>query len=234
MVKSLIFDFDGVIIDTESTEFQTWQEVYREHGCELRLDVWVDCVGRPRDYFDPYAYLEKLSGTTLDRDYISKKRRARTHELNQARKILPGVENYIAHAKRSGLGLGVASSSDRNWVQGHLERLGLMRFFDVLICAEDTWLHKPEPAPYLAVVDRLQCHPYEALAFEDSPNGIMSAKTAGLFCVAVPNPVTRSLDMDMADILIDSLETLSLEQLIIEVMQRGGGSSRGPSGWRVE
>ena len=95
-----------------------------------------------------------------------------------------------------------------------------MGFFDVLICAEDTTSHKPEPGPYLAALSKLGCQPREGLAFEDSPNGILSAKAAGLFCVAVPNPVTRGLALDRADLLVDSLDALSLEELMEKIQKR--------------
>ena len=214
MISNLIFDFDGIIIDTESTEFISWQEIFHEHGCELKQEVWVDCIGRPHGYFDPFAHLEELTRQVVDRDALSSKRRTRVKALNNAMPILPGIENLIAEAKERNFGIGVVSSSTRSWVHGHLDRLGLLPDFDAIICKEDTLRHKPDPDPYLAVLDQLKSRPNQAVVFEDSPPGIHSAKAAGILCVLIPSPMTRHMAFDMADLHLESLADISLEFLL--------------------
>jgi HAD superfamily hydrolase (TIGR01509 family) len=216
-IRALIFDFDGLILDTESTEFQGWQELYVAHGCELTPDLYVDCIGRPNGHFDFYSHLEQLSGTPIDRDAIRARRRARLAELNLLLPVLPGVVSYLEDAQRLGLKIGLASSSSRVWVHGHLERLGLIEFFNVTKCVEDTGTHKPDPGPYLAVLDALNIAPGEAVAFEDAPHGIASAKAAGILCVAVPNPMTRGLSLNQADYQLSSLGAMSLEELMVRL-----------------
>jgi HAD superfamily hydrolase (TIGR01509 family) len=127
------------------------------------------------------------------------------------------VLQYIADAKRLGLKLAVASSSDRAWVERHLERLGLLKEFDCIKCAEDVEQVKPNPDLYLAVLDELGLRALEAIALEDSPKGITSAKAAGVFCVAVPNALTRQLATDHADLRLDSLAEVPLEALISRI-----------------
>jgi HAD superfamily hydrolase (TIGR01509 family) len=151
-------------------------------------------------------------------------RRQRYSELLQAQSILPGVSEYIAEAKRLGLRLGVASSSSRRWVVGHLTDLGLSAHFDCIKCRDDVACVKPDPALYQAAVQALGVPPQEAMALEDSPNGITAAKRAGLYCVAVPNPLTRQLSLAHADFLLNSLADLPLERLLLEVMRNGVGS----------
>jgi HAD superfamily hydrolase (TIGR01509 family) len=216
-IRALIFDFDGLIVDTESTEFQGWQELYTAHGCDLSPDVYVDCIGRPNGHFDFYSHLEKVSGTRIDRDAVRARRRARLAELNLLLPVLPGVLSYLEDAQRLGLKIGLASSSSRAWVHGHLERLGLFEFFGVTKCVEDTGTHKPDPGPYVAVLDALNISAPEAIAFEDAPHGIVSAKAAGITCVAVPNPMTRNLPLDRADYQLSSLAAMSLEELMVEL-----------------
>ena len=126
----------------------------------------------------------------------------------------PGVRDYLDAARRLGLGLAVASSSSRRWVAGHLERLGLADRFDVLRCAEDVTRVKPHPDLYVAALKALGAAPVAAIALEDSPNGVLAAKRAGLFCVAVPNPLTAKLDLTAADILLASLDELPLPALL--------------------
>jgi beta-phosphoglucomutase-like phosphatase (HAD superfamily) len=105
-------------------------------------------------------------------------------------------------------------------VHGHLARLGLLEHFHVTRCFEDTDAHKPDPAPYLAVLDHLGVPAHEAVAFEDSPNGVTSAKAAGIFCVAVPNPVTRLLSLDHADHRMESLADERLAAVLSRVISR--------------
>lgn len=213
-ILAVVFDFDGLIVDTESTDFQSWQEVFTALGCELSLDVWADCVGRPAGHFDPLAHLERLSRVPIDRDRIREQRSARLRDLNLRQPVLPGVLAYLGTARDLGLKIGLASSSDRAWVRGHLGRLGLLHCFDAIKCLEDTGAHKPDPAPYLAVLEVLKVAPREAVAFEDSPHGVAAAKAAGLLCVAVANPVTRRLDLSYADHRLDSLASLPLPTLL--------------------
>jgi HAD superfamily hydrolase (TIGR01509 family) len=216
-IQALIFDFDGLILDTESTEYQSWQELFADHGCRLSLDLWVDCIGRPRGYFDFYTHLKEMKGTATDREQIRIQRHTRVRELNLLQPIQPGVVNYLQEARQLGLKIGLASSSSRVWVHGHLERLALYQYFTVTKCVEDTGTHKPDPGPYLAALDALNVLPSEAVAFEDSPNGIASAKAAGILCVAVPNPMTQLLQLDHADYRLDSFASMPLQDLLIQL-----------------
>jgi HAD superfamily hydrolase (TIGR01509 family) len=218
-IRALIFDFDGLILDTESTEYQSWQELFTTHGCQLSLDRWIDCIGRPRGYFDFYTHLEEMKGVVIDREQIRTERHARVRELNFLQPIQPGVVNYLQDARSLGFKIGLASSSSRVWVRGHLERLALYHYFAATKCVEDTGTHKPDPGPYLAVLDALSVLANEAVAFEDSPNGIASAKAAGILCVAVPNPLTQQLQLDHADYRLESFASLSLQQLLIELTE---------------
>jgi HAD superfamily hydrolase (TIGR01509 family) len=219
MIRALIFDFDGLILDTEVPEFQTWQETYRTHGCELPFDLWATAIGTVGG-FDPYDHLETQLQRRLDREALRLAHRQRCDARIQVQTVLPGVHDYIAAARQCGLQLGVASSSSRAWVHGHLTRLELHSHFGCITCRDDGHLPKPDPALYLAALEALAVRPEEAIALEDSPNGILAAKRAGMFCVAVPNPLTRQLSLEHADLQLPSLTALSLAQLL-ETFQPG-------------
>ena len=221
-MQGLIFDFDGLIVDTELPAFQTWQEIYQAYGCALPLSTYATCIGSP-GAFDPHAYLEAQLGRLLDREEIRARRRQRYIELTEAQSPLPGVQDYITQAKRLGLKLGVASSSPRDWVADHLSQFRLREHFDSIKCADDAMRTKPDPELYQLVLDALDLRADQAIALEDSPNGVLAAKRAGIFCVAVPNAVTRQLSLDQADLRLTSLADLSLEQLLAQVRSTGQG-----------
>lgn len=214
MIRALVFDFDGLILETETPSYETWAEIYREHGHELPLDRWFDYIGREGGYFDAADHLAALVGEGFDRDAARKRRDARKTELIAALDVMVGVREYVADGKRMGLRLGVASSSSRAWVLGHLERLRLHADWDAVRTRDDVARTKPAPDLYLAVVEALGVRPRDAVAFEDSKNGIAAAKEAGLRCVAVPNALTASMDLSRADLRLATLAQTPLEELL--------------------
>ena len=217
-IRGLLFDFDGLLVDTETPSRLAYEELYREHGHELPLDKWATLVGTIGAEFDPDAHLEELVGRALDREEMAKRLRDREHELCDLEDLRPGVEGYFADAERLGLRTAVVSSSDSQWITRHLGRLGRLEGLDAVVAANgDTRRAKPRPDLYLEALERLGLRPDEAIAFEDSANGIRAAKTAGLFCVAVPNPITETFALDEADLLLGSLEELRLDDLLARV-----------------
>jgi HAD superfamily hydrolase (TIGR01509 family) len=213
LIRALIFDFDGLILDTEGPIYQSWAEVYVAHGVDLPFDQWVKTVGSSNDAFHPQHHLEERIGSKLPQEVLDRRIERRV-ELVLAQPLLAGVADLVASAAARGLKLGVASSSSREWVTGHLERLGLLTPFDCLRCRDDVEHVKPEPDLYVAVLDCLGVAAGEAVAIEDSPNGILAAKRAGLRCVAVPNPLTAGLDLSGADVRLGSLADVTLSELL--------------------
>lgn len=222
MIRALIFDFDGLILDTEGPVYQSWQEVYRDHGVELPFEKWVQIVGSTTAGFHPQHHLEERLGRALPKEVVERRMERRT-ELVLAQQMLPGVVQLIDSARAAGLKIGLASSSTGDWVSGHLARLGILDRFDCMRCRDDVAHAKPQPDLYLAVLDCLHMSPSEAIAIEDSPNGITAAKQAGLKCVAIPNPITAQLDLSQADVVIRSLADVTLAQLLDRLGPRDEG-----------
>ena len=214
MVNALIFDFDGVILDTETPDFSTWQEVFRDHGTELDRSVWTSLIGRGHGAFDMYGHLEERAARTVDREPVGIERRRRYLELVASNPLLPGVLDYVLGAKRIGLKLGLASSASRNWVDGHLTARDLIHHFDCIKGSDDVANVKPDPELYLSALEQLDARAESSMAIEDSPVGVAAAKAAGLFCVAVPNPMTTGLPLEEADLVLDSLANVTLDALV--------------------
>ena len=217
MLRAVVFDFDGLILETEAADFQSWQDIYQLHGTDLALATWLPYIGAGHSSikFDIYAHLEAQVGKALDRDKIRTMRRARYAELVAEQPLLPGVQERIAEALRLNLGLAVASSSSRDWVVNHLTRLGLFSSFSVVVTGDEVRYTKPDPELYLLALERLGVQASEALALEDSPNGVLAAKRAGLCCIAVPNPLTCHLSFEWADVRLPSLSELSLQEWLM-------------------
>ncbi len=220
MFEALIFDFDGLVIDTEMPQYRAWRTIYAEHGHDLPIDHWVACLGRGPDTYDFYGQLERWTGEPLDRQALRDRKDALAGEAIAAEPIRPGVERYLADAPGLGLKLAVASGSRRFWVEGHLRRLGLREHFGVVVTNEDTERHKPDPDPFLETARRMGVDPARCVVLEDSPNGLLAAKAAGMVGVAVPTAMTAPLDLSAAALRIGSLADLSLAQLLEQAGRR--------------
>ena len=219
-VNALLFDFDGTIVDTESAAYRSWQELFGAHGQSLALDRWVAAVGT-LDGFDPLDELERLVGAPVDRASVEAQQLERERELGERELMRAGVPEYLEQARQSGLGVGIVTSSSTTWVTRHLERLNLADRWNCIVAANgDAAIAKPRPTLYLRALELLELEPGEAVAIEDSPNGVRAAKAAGLYCVAVPNPVTAGLDLSAADLVVEALTDLQLDELLSRAGQR--------------
>ena len=212
--KAIVFDFDGLIVDTEVPEYQAWLGVFRSHGVDLPLSVWTPHIGGGHDRFNIYDHLAELTGRPVDRDEVRSQHRAAFAALFEQAVPLPGVEDCITSARERGMRIGIASSSTHRWVDPKLEQIGLADAFDTVVCSDDVGSSKPNPASYLKALSGLRVTPDEAFALEDSPTGVQGAKNADLLCVAVPGPMTRDHSYDHADLRIESLADVPLEQLM--------------------
>jgi HAD superfamily hydrolase (TIGR01509 family) len=213
-IKALVFDFDGLIVDTEVPIFRAWQRIYREHGHELPLDRWLTIIGTSSREFDPVKELGDRIGENVDEAALDTLERLYYAEGTALQQLLPGVAEYLVVAHRLGLKTAIASSSTKKWVMEHLERFGIGGHFDAIVCREDVKNTKPDPELYRTALQRLGVQPDEAIALEDSTNGILAAKAAGLYCVVVPNLLTADLDLTEADLRLLSLEAMPLPTLL--------------------
>jgi HAD superfamily hydrolase (TIGR01509 family) len=218
LIRAVVFDFDGLILDTEEPVYRSWLEVYEALGQELPFEQWVQTVGSSTTGFHPQHHLEERLGRPLAKEVLDRRIERRT-ELVLAKKLLPGVVERIDEAHALGLKVGVASSSSTEWVRGHLARLGILERFDCMRCRDDVANVKPEPDLYLSVLVCLGVPASSAIAIEDSPNGVAAAKRAGMRCVAIPNSITARLDLSAADVLLASLADVTLPELLSKLAE---------------
>lgn len=214
-LQALIFDFDGLILDTETPEVRAWQRVFRARGAEFPDAWWMHAIGRGAEQIteSPCDLLDRQLGYPCERREVEAEYQRLRMSAIEAADTLPGVRELISEARESGLRLGIASSSKHSWVDRHLQRLGLHDHFGAILCADDVEKAKPFPDLYLRACERLDVVPHHATALEDSPNGIRAAKAAGLWCVAIPNPCTIQLNLSEADHQVNSAMELDVSFL---------------------
>lgn len=219
-IQALVFDFDGLILDTEEPIFRAWQSVYQEYGVQLDLAEWEHTIGSADVDWQPMTALEQKLGRSVDHQLVEQRQLRLQTELIERLDPLPGVLEYLQAAHRLGIKVGLASSSSFSWVVGHLDRLGLTRYFETIRTSNDVQRTKPDPELYLSALDGLDVLPSQAVAFEDSLNGVCSAKRAGMYCVAVPSALTHHMDLTQADVRLESLATEPLSSLLDRILMR--------------
>ena len=212
MIHALIFDFDGLILDTETPLIDSFADVHANHGVPFDRSALIYSVGRADYAFDPWHGFSPHA----DRAALEIERRARKDALLLQQPILPGVVALLDAARARHLRVGLASNSEHTWVDPNLARLGLLDRFEFLACRGDTPSPKPEPDLYKLVLNRFGLRGHEAIAFEDSHAGTLAAKRANLWVVAVPNPSTAHHDLSPADLKLGSLAEVTLDQLVLK------------------
>ncbi len=213
-VKAFIFDFDGLILDSETPVYDAWKEIFQDYGVDLSFSIWQCTVGTSRDAFDPVLYLEEQIGRPLNRKQLNQRQIIRSYENILDKDALPGVISFLDEALRRGIKMAVASSSTTDWVFCNLVRLDIANRFDVICCGDEVKKVKPEPDLFLLAAGLLNLTPDEVIVLEDSPLGITAARTAGMYCVAVPNPVTLSMSINHADLVINSLAETYMDYIL--------------------
>jgi HAD superfamily hydrolase (TIGR01509 family) len=211
MIRALVFDFDGLILDTESALIGAYADVHAAHGVPFDEAHFLRSVGHADYAFDPWHAFEKRA----DRVALEVERRAQNRDRDLGLQILPGVIPLMDEARAADLLVGLASNSQHDHCERHLARIGLLDRFAFLACREDVPSPKPEPDLYKLVLNRFGLRGHEAIAFEDSHTGSLAAKRAGLFVVAVPNPSTAHHDFAHVDLQVSSLEEISLRDLSV-------------------
>ncbi|WP_308013840.1 HAD family hydrolase [Streptantibioticus parmotrematis] len=211
-VEAVVFDHDGTLVDSITPDYEACSQVFREYGAELPAAVWAaDVCGNTDGYPALFARLAESIG----RHDAAARMRERLSELWAASllpgsvPLMPAVRDVLDGLRESGVRLAVASAAPRTWVTGCLEHHRLLDRFQAVVAAEDVERRKPAPDAYLAAAARLGVPPERCVAVEDSLTGVDAALAAGMRVIAVPTPVTRSLDYSRADHVLPGLGGLT-------------------------
>lgn len=206
--RALLYDFDGLIVDTEWPIYQAWLKTFQDHGHALPLEVFNQCIGTDFETWSPKTHLESLTGAPIEWSSLDDARQASIEKNLEGAQAMTGIPEAVEWGRKSGFLMGVVSSSSHRWVDGWLSKIDLLDHFDITVCRDDAPRIKPAPDLYLEAAQRLRIDPASCLVIEDSVNGIKAAKAAGMANVAIPNRVTSCCDFSLADHLIGSAREL--------------------------
>lgn len=216
MVKVIIFDFDGLVFDTETYDLESFQELYKRYNVGFPLEEWINSIGSSLQ-LDPYEQL-LINFPEASRDSIRIERSNLYQELLEGKSPRKGVEDYLKRAKQLGIKTALASSSTRSWVDYHIKKIGIEAYFDYICTSDDVKNVKPEPELYNKVLSYFDIKPKEALVFEDSPNGSLASIRAGVPCIIVPNETTKLLKFDERVALrLSSKKDMTLDEVLEEL-----------------
>jgi len=220
-VQAVVFDFDGLLMDTETTMVESWRAEWAHHGLELDLEeFWPGHGGDISE--DRYAILAAAVGAGFDRTASHARRTAHRDRMHTELDFRPGIRDWVTTARELGLRVAIASSSPRPWVLGHLERVDAAGLFDLIVTGDEVSTHKPDPAIYQLALRRLDVPGEVAVAVEDTAHGVAAAQAAGMPAVAIPNPYVDPAAVAAADLVLGSADQLLLSELLLSVGTRSG------------
>lgn len=228
-IQAVIFDFDGLLMDTESTSIASWQREWGRWGLELDRETFFAPHGG--DITEQrYEALAAAVGASYDREISHTRRTQDRDELNAALVLADGLEEWLAEARTIGLRTAVASSSDVAWVEQFLRRVGVVDEFDVVVGGDLVAAHKPAPDVYRLALTRLGMDGHQAVAVEDTPHGVDAAHAAGLPCIAIPNPHVAADRVSHAEVILQSAAMCTLIEALDKVRAAETLSSSQDSG----
>ncbi len=217
MKQAVIFDLDGVIVDSEPLHKEAWKRIFKEEGIELNEEDLKDSIGTTNHILLKKVLAEKNLKVDFKEWY---KRKAEEYKvlLRKKSRSFPGVSALIKKLNRKYL-LAIASSSWRENINFVLNKLALKGYFKIIIGRENVENHKPHPEIYLLAAEKLNVPPERSIVIEDSVVGVEAAKTAGMRCIAVCNSYPQER-LKKADLVVNSLKEAEITRFIDNAFKR--------------
>jgi len=213
-LAAVIFDFDGIVLDSETPEYESHRRIYERSGIELTVDEWCGVIGTWSEGHDE-QWFRKLCAQSADaptRDAYFAERRRIFEEIVPAGPMR-GIRDLLLTLGEAGIPAAVASSAPARWVVGAVERIGLRPLFGAVVTGDEVAHRKPAPDVYLEAARRLGVDPLRSVAIEDSGPGIKAARAAGMKAVAIPHWLTERHDLSGADLTVAHAGELTLDRL---------------------
>jgi beta-phosphoglucomutase len=209
---AVVFDMDGVLLDSEPLHHEVLNAVLAAEGCELSFEQYRPYIGTTLEYTWT-DLIERLSLTGPIASYIARYDEGILEGYRRHSELAPGAYALLETLTRLGIRRAVASSSQTSWVETCLQTMGVRDFFEVVVTGEMVTRSKPDPEIYRLAATRLDVDPTRCLAIEDAPKGVLSARAAGMTVVGVRTPYTAHLPLEGAATIVDSLEAFPVGML---------------------
>jgi HAD superfamily hydrolase (TIGR01509 family) len=214
MIRALIFDMDGVIIDSEPVHIQLTLDVLKDVGVTPRDEEIYEFIGvRNEEMWDT---LKKRHGINESVEELLARQKAYKIErfFNSKLEPIDGLLDLLRAAKRREMKIVLATSSPRYFAKYILKAVKASVFFDELVTADDILKSKPDPEIFLKAADAIGVLPEECLVIEDACFGVMAAKDAGMKCIGFKNPNSGNQDLSLADYVVSSLRDINLDEIL--------------------
>jgi HAD superfamily hydrolase (TIGR01509 family) len=213
--EAVIFDFDGIILDSETPEYESHRRIYERCGVTLTIEQWCGVIGTWSEGHDEqwFARLCAQSPDAPARDAYFAERRRIFEQIVPA-DPMRGIPELLEALRAAAVPTAIASSAPARWVAGAVERLGIRPLFDAVVTGDEVAHRKPAPDVYLEAARRLGVDPERSIAIEDSSPGVTAARAAGMKAIAIPHWLTERHDLSAADLTVAHAGELTLERLI--------------------
>lgn len=215
-IEAIIFDFDELLMATESVQLACWQHEWAHYGLELDEASFFPPHGIDTTE-DRYRQLAAAVGPSYDYEESHARRVAYRDALHEQLQLCEGMEEWLQQARAAGIRCAVATSGDTDWVTEHLSRIDRLRAFEVIASGDEVSARKPAPDVYLLALHRLGIPATNAVAVEDTLHGVASAHGAGLPCIAIPNRYVDRSSFSHVELVLGSAADMTLKEALRRV-----------------
>lgn len=216
MKKLIIFDMDGVLVDSEKIYMEMNRAFFRELGAEITYEEYQTFIGISATKM--WTYIKEKANLLQSVEELKEQEKELKHKTLKEAELVPtpGLIGLLDMLKLNGHTLAIASSGLRKNIDLILEKLGIGKYFDLIVSGEQVVKGKPEPDIFLKAAGHFQVSPSHCIVIEDSRNGVLAAKAAGMYCIGYYNPSSGNQDLSKADIIIDSLGSERFYEILKE------------------
>jgi HAD superfamily hydrolase (TIGR01509 family) len=221
VLAAVVFDFDGIILDSETSDFESHRRIYERCGVALTADEWCDQIGLWAEGHDERWFLQlraRSSHAPERAAYHAERRRIFDEVVSGA--PMRGIRELLTELAAAGVPSAIASTSPASWVVPETERIGVRSLFGAIVTGDEVARRKPAPDVYLEAARRLGVDPARSIAIEDSGPGIAAGRAAGMKTVAIPHRLTERHDLSGADLRVAHAGELTLARLAL-LLSRG-------------
>ncbi|MBN2043043.1 MAG: HAD family phosphatase [Candidatus Aenigmarchaeota archaeon] len=212
MINTIIFDMDGVLLDSVPQHRQAFAEVFRDVGVHVSNDDFREVSGMTTP--DIIRNIAKKHGMEVDVEVMSEKKDKKALEkISKDMRIFDGVRDVVKNLRNNGFRIGFASSSDKSVIDHFMEKGGLKGMFDSVVMGIDLHRSKPDPEVFLLATEKMGSRPESSVVVEDARNGIIAAKRARMKCIAIKNDFIRPEDIKKADVIVNSIKEITPEMI---------------------